>query len=76
MFLGSSFMFDVISQAESLNSYILLNGDGTVLNFITCSLLFLVGFHSMPDSLFLIFSDFWTCFRGRDLNTWIYLLSI
>lgn len=52
MILGSSFMFDMISWIASLHCEAHLNGNCTVLNFIACSPLFLVGFHSVPASLF------------------------
>lgn len=45
-------MFDTISWVASLNSEAHLYGNCTVLNFIACSPLFLVGFHSGPASLF------------------------
>lgn len=45
-------MVDMISQVASSNSEAHLNGNCSVLNFIACSPLFLVGVHCEPASLF------------------------
>lgn len=64
---GQFIMFDMISWVASLNSKAHLNGNCTVLNFITCSPLFLVGFHSGPASLFSPgFYCFLELFKGKE----------
>lgn len=68
MFLDSSFKFDRMSQAASLNSWVHLKANCTVFELyymqsvVSCWHSFYARF---SFSSFLAFAAFWSCFRGR-----------